>query len=135
MNLVLFLRPAFFLLFNSHYLFYTAKTQYWKFKTNIPCKGIARSQSLFQHSVSVSDLSIPTFCLPILLQEICGPILGIYKSLIGKWMWKLWDWGRAIPRKGIHKWDFRCSVYVLFSLQGGMALNKVKNKINESLIK
>jgi len=21
-----------------------------------------------------------------------------------------WDWGRAIPRKGIHKWDFRCSV-------------------------
>ena len=20
-----------------------------------------------------------------------------------------WDWGRAIPRKGIHKWDFRCS--------------------------
>ncbi len=22
-----------------------------------------------------------------------------------------WDWGRAVPRKGIHKWDFRCSVY------------------------
>jgi hypothetical protein len=21
-----------------------------------------------------------------------------------------WGWGRAIPRKGIHKWDFRCSV-------------------------
>ncbi len=21
-----------------------------------------------------------------------------------------WDWGRAIPRKGIHKWDFPCSV-------------------------
>ncbi len=20
-----------------------------------------------------------------------------------------WDWGRAIPKKGIHKWDFRCS--------------------------
>ena len=20
-----------------------------------------------------------------------------------------WNWGRAIPRKGIHKWDFRCS--------------------------
>ncbi len=20
-----------------------------------------------------------------------------------------WDWGRAIPRKGIHKWDFPCS--------------------------
>ncbi len=23
-----------------------------------------------------------------------------------------WDWGRAIPRKGIHKWDFPCSAYV-----------------------
>ncbi len=21
----------------------------------------------------------------------------------------IWDWGRAIPRKGIHKWDFPCS--------------------------
>ncbi len=21
-----------------------------------------------------------------------------------------WGWGRAIPRKGIHRWDFRCSV-------------------------
>ncbi len=21
-----------------------------------------------------------------------------------------WGWGRAFPRKGIHKWDFRCSV-------------------------
>jgi len=21
-----------------------------------------------------------------------------------------WDWGRTIPRKGIHKWDFLCSV-------------------------
>ncbi len=30
--------------------------------------------------VSVSDLYIPTrIDLPILLQEICGPILGIYK--------------------------------------------------------
>ncbi len=23
-----------------------------------------------------------------------------------------WGWGRAIPRQGIHKWDFRCSVYI-----------------------
>jgi hypothetical protein len=29
--------------------------------------------------VSVSDLYIPTIDLPILLQEICGPVLGIYK--------------------------------------------------------
>ncbi len=27
-----------------------------------------------------------------------------------------WYWGRAIPRKGIHKWDFRCSAKKLISL-------------------
>jgi hypothetical protein len=35
----------------------------------------------FYIDVSVSDLYIPTIDVPILLQEICGPILGIYKSL------------------------------------------------------
>ncbi len=43
----------------------------------------------FQIQVSVSDLYIPTINLPILLQEICGQILGIYKSLTITWMWKL----------------------------------------------
>jgi hypothetical protein len=37
-------------------------------------------------SVSVSDLCIPTIDLTILLQEICGPILGIYKSLAHRHM-------------------------------------------------
>jgi hypothetical protein len=50
------------------------KNQYRKFETNIPRIGIPRPQS-------VSDLYIPMIDLPILLQEICGPILGIYKSL------------------------------------------------------
>ncbi len=27
--------------------------------------------------------------LPFLLEEICGPILGLYKSLTDTWMWKL----------------------------------------------
>jgi hypothetical protein len=31
--------------------------------------------------VSVRDLFISTRGLPILLQELCGPILGIYKTL------------------------------------------------------
>ncbi len=40
--------------------------------------------------VSVSDLYIPTIGLPILCyRKICGPILGIYKSLTDTWMWKL----------------------------------------------
>jgi hypothetical protein len=47
--------------------------------------------------------------LPILPQEICGPILGIYKSLTDAHECGNWDWGGAIPRKDIQKWDFRCS--------------------------
>jgi hypothetical protein len=35
----------------------------------------------FHIHVSVSELYIPTMELPFLLKEICGPILGIYKSL------------------------------------------------------
>ncbi len=37
----------------------------------------------FNMHVSGSDLYITTVGLPILLQEICGPILGKYKSLTG----------------------------------------------------
>jgi hypothetical protein len=33
----------------------------------------------FHIHVSVSDSYIPTNDLPFLLQEICGPILGLYK--------------------------------------------------------
>ncbi len=43
----------------------------------------------FRIHVSVSDLCIPTIDLSILLQEICGQILGIYKSLTDWGMWKL----------------------------------------------
>jgi hypothetical protein len=35
----------------------------------------------FHIHVSVSELYIPTMGLPFLLEEICGLILGIYKSL------------------------------------------------------
>ncbi len=42
--------------------------------------------------------------------EICGPILGKYKLPTDTWMCGHWDWGRAIPREGIHKWNFPCSV-------------------------
>ncbi len=43
----------------------------------------------FHTDVSVSDLYIPTIGLLILLQELCGPILGICKWLTYTWMWKL----------------------------------------------
>ncbi len=35
----------------------------------------------FHFHVSVSELYIPTRDLPFLLEEICEPILGMYKSL------------------------------------------------------
>jgi hypothetical protein len=35
----------------------------------------------FHIHASVSDFYIPTIGLPILLEEICRPILGLYKSL------------------------------------------------------
>ncbi len=38
---------------------------------------------------SVSDLYIPTIGLPILLEEICRPILGLCKSLTDTWLWKI----------------------------------------------
>jgi hypothetical protein len=60
----------------ERFLGYTAKNQYRKLETNIPRKGIAWPN--FHIHVSESDLYIPTIDLPILLQEICGPILGIY---------------------------------------------------------
>jgi hypothetical protein len=60
----------------------TAKNQYQKFETNIPRKGIARPQSQFPHSCVCERFTI-------LQQEICRPILGIYKSLTDTSMWKL----------------------------------------------
>ncbi len=43
----------------------------------------------FHIHASVSDLYIPTIGLPIPLEEICRPILGLYKSLTDTWMLKL----------------------------------------------
>jgi hypothetical protein len=43
----------------------------------------------FHSHVAVSELYIPTMGLPFLLEEICGPILRIYKSLTDTLMWKL----------------------------------------------
>ncbi len=42
------------------------------------CRGL--SPNIYFH-VSVSELYIPTIGLPVLLEDICRLILGIYKSL------------------------------------------------------
>ncbi len=43
----------------------------------------------FHIHASVSDLYIPTIGLLILLEEICRPILGLYKSITDTRMWKM----------------------------------------------
>jgi hypothetical protein len=43
-------------------------------------------------------------------RKICGPILEKYINLSHTHDCGNWVWGRAIHKKGIHTWDFRCSV-------------------------
>jgi hypothetical protein len=50
-------------------------------KQIFPEKELRGHNPNFHIQVSVSDLYIPMIDLPILLQEICLPILGIDKSL------------------------------------------------------
>ncbi len=64
-----------------------SNTENWK--RIFPEKELRSYSPNFHTHVSVSDLWIPTTDLPILLQEICGPILGIYKLVTDTWMWKL----------------------------------------------
>jgi hypothetical protein len=64
--------------------YYTAKNQYENLKQMFPEKELRRQpQSQYPNSRVFERfiLHIPTIDLPILLQEICGPILGIFKSL------------------------------------------------------
>ncbi len=73
------------------------------------------SPNFYTH-ISVRDLyifpgSVCLFCC----SQICGPFLGIYKSLTNTWMWWMWKLGLR-PRnsqKRNNKWDFLCSVVTL----------------------
>ncbi len=54
-------------------------TENWK--QIFPEKEFRGHSPNFHIHVSVNDLYIPTIGLPVLMKEICGPILKIYKSL------------------------------------------------------
>jgi hypothetical protein len=88
----------------------TAKTQYQKFKTNIPRKGIARPQSQFPHSC---------VCERFIYSQDRSAYIVAGKYVDRSWEYihrsqtrkcGNWDRGRAIPFLGIHKRDSRCSV-------------------------
>jgi hypothetical protein len=79
----------------------------------------------FQNRMIMFCLPIPTeinlweiYIFPGLVclfccMEICGQILGIYKSLTDTWMWKLGLRPRN-SQKGILKWDFFLAAYGLW---------------------
>ncbi len=80
----------------------TAKT----IETNIPRNGIAWPLSQFPHSCVCERFMYSHD--PILLQEnMCG---WEYRNRSQTHECGNWDWGRAIPFLGIHKWVFYCSV-------------------------
>ncbi len=99
-------------------------------RKHISRKGIARPQSQFPHSCVCA---VCLFCC----REICGPILGIYKSLADTGMWKL---GLRLCNSFSmkHKRDFRCntiqkyflSEHALFDLK-----RLCKDKLGKVLLK
>ncbi len=102
------------------YCDFTAKTQYWKFETNIPRKGIARPQSQFPHSC---------VCERFLYSHNRSACSAEGKYVDRSWEYVNcskthecgnWDSVRTIPFLGIHKWDFRCrdSVVKFMDLSG-----------------
>ncbi len=78
-------------------------------ETNITEQELCGLSTNFHIHVSMSDLYIP--------RSVCHSTE--WKYVVQSWEYinrsqthecGNWDWGRAIPRKGIHKWVFLCSV-------------------------
>ncbi len=113
----------------------TAKTQYQKFWTNIPRKGIARPRSQFPHLCACERFKIPTIGLPIRMKEIFGPTLGKYINRSQTHECGILDWGRTIPFLGIHKWDFRCSVAVPYVILHDKMAQLAKNIMPQAKFK
>ncbi len=96
---------------------YNTKNQFRKSENNIPRKGIAQPQSQFPHSyvceqcICSHNQSECLFCFRKYVDLSWECIIRSQTHECGNW-----DWGRAIPRKVIHKCDFCCSVIVWYLL-------------------
>ncbi len=66
---------------------------------------------IFCIHVSVNDLYLPAIGPPILLHCVCGPIVGIYKSLTDIWIYKLGTRFRIFDTLHLH-----CSTFSWCSL-------------------
>ncbi len=72
------------------------------------------SPSSYTHIQYLREIFIFTgFVCLFCCRKICGPIMGIYKIAHRHMNVESRNWACAIPRKGIQKWDFRCSVWQL----------------------
>ncbi len=78
-------------------------------------KQIFPKKELRGHAVPISTFMC-RWAIYLFPQSIC---LFCYRKYVD-WSWEYrncsqthecgnWDWGRAIPRRGIHIWDLRCS--------------------------
>ncbi len=81
----------------------TARPRYFQNRIIMFCLSISTLMYLWAIYI------FPRIDMPILLREICGPIQGIYLNRSQTHECGIWDWDPAIPKKGIHKWDFPCS--------------------------
>ncbi len=73
-------------------------------KTELTC-----SFTQFLHS-TCERFIFPGWVCIFCCSQICGPILEIYINHSQTHECGNWNWVRAIPKKGMHKWDFCCSV-------------------------
>ncbi len=66
-------------------------SQKWNCAASLFYNRIIMSVSQFLHSyiLYVRDFIFPGLVCLFCCSQICGPILGIYKTLTGTWMWKL----------------------------------------------
>ncbi len=92
-------------------ILYTAKTQYRKFETNIPRK-VAGPQSLFPH-----------LCEWFMYSHDRSAYSAAGKYVDPSWEYinrsqtrecGNWNWGRANPLLGIHKWDLLQCIKTIF---------------------
>ncbi len=90
---------------------HTAKTKYRNFETNIPRIGIFGSQSQISTFMRlwVIYIFLWSACLFCWRKYVDRSWVYIHVNRSQTHECGNWGWGRAIPRKGIHKWDFRCS--------------------------
>ncbi len=90
------------------------------------------SPSSYTH-ISVRDLYISRIGLPILLH---GNIDRSWEYINHSQIHEcgIWDWGRAIPNKGIHKWDFsfKCGLSQTDHLSGNYSFKKNYLKADNS---